>query len=513
MDQLQFDDDFWELLRKAEETPDNSGLIAEVCYGLNIRSYHDLCIEYARKGLSRDPGNPNLYYELVIASSLDTANVLQEIREELMTLQRANPGQVGTLRNLALVHYFLESDSEANSILLSILDKYSGIEIDRQTYEVLAQLEYTRENMDQCIEYCDKAVDRPGPSARVIRLKGLCHQEMGDLDSATLCFRFALELEPNFVWACHSLAGLCMERGMYDQAFRFFGKAAYINPDDPGNQFLLAEAFMDMESYDIATAELQKLLLCKPKNRIEAEVYNALGYICLKTNDLEKAKEYLSQAIELEPELAVSYFNMGQVSREEGNAELGEHQFKLALEYDPLYVEAWIELGFLYFERKETENAEKCFLAALEIEATEAQALLGLSKLSQKSKDKENQLKYALLAAEYDPDHAEICNNLGIAHECNQQYEEAEEAYLSALELDPFHAQAANNLGYLYETKMKLWPENADQNQVKAIDAWTKRLQICVSRKTSTRSAVSHLIKLGLDREQIETLSLISYQP
>lgn len=512
MDALQFDDDFRDLLGKLNKKPSDLGLISQVCYGLNIRSYHDLCMEWARKGLARDPKDANLYYELIIASSLDTAHILEEILDELEALRDETPQDQGVLRNLALTHYFLEQDEEAEGILLSIIENRDPMTVDRQTYEVLAQLEYTRQNMEQCIYYCDKAIDRPGSAARVVRLKGLCFQELGDLESARRCFHFALELEPCFIWACHSLAGLCLEEEEYDQAFRYFGKATYINPLDPGNLFLAAEAFMDMEAYDLAAAELNKLLLCKPEKRIEAEVHNALGYIGIKTEDPDKAKHHLSLAIELEPELAVAYYNMGQVARQEGSHALAEYHFKHALEYDSMHVEAWVEMGFLQIDQKEYGNARDCFDSALENDPFEALAYLGLSKLCHKQKDYKGQLEHAKNAFEYDPDHAEICNNLGIAYECNREYDEAEKAYLCALDLNPMHSQAANNLGYLYETKMKMDKEKQKTYRKKAIDAWTKRLQICIRQKKSTKGAVTHLVNLGLSQDKIDELALIPYK-
>lgn len=504
MDLTRFDEEFQDLYKKWNDSPDNIDLLAEVCYGANIRSHHALCIQLARRGLTHRSGHAGLYYELIIASSLNTAHVLEEILTELEALMVSNPKNPGILRNLALVHYFLEHDQEADQILTRILDENPRDVLDRQTFEVMAQLEYTRQNMETCMEYCDKAIARPGSSARAVRLKGLCYQELEELAPARDCFRSSLELEPHFIWACHSLGVLHLESQNYAQAFRYFGKASFINPSDPGNLFLLAESFIETEAYHLARAELHKLLMLKPEKRIEAEVHNALGYIYTKTEQPNLAERHLNHAIALEPELAVAYHNLGRAALLRNDYQTAERQLRAALSIDDQHLGSWVELGFLQFQQKQLSRAKESFGIALTIDSHDAQALLGLSKISQKFRQPKKQLALAIEAFEMDSQYPEICNNLGISQECNKQWRKAEEAYLRALELDSMHAPAANNLGHLYEKFMKLYPEQRKEYSEMAIEAWKQRLQICAANKKSTRAAKTHLEKLGLSLAEID---------
>lgn len=513
VDPAQFDEELQQLLIDLNENPSNVELIARICYDFNIRSFHNLCIFYARKGLAMDPYHAGLFHELIVASTLDTAHILDEIQRELEQILAERPGDMGARRNLALVHYFMENDEEAQAALTQIVKQTEPSQVDRLTYEVLAQLEYTRENFEDCIAYCDEAAAKPGNAARTTRLKGLCFQEMGDTHAALEAFQQALELEPHFVWACHSLGTLFFEKGDYQQAFRFFGKAAFVNPRDPGNLFLLAEAFMDIEAFDNAISELQKLLMTRPEQRIEAEVHNALGFLFMKKGERNQAREHLIQAIELEPELSVAYYNMGLLAHQESNFHLAERHFKNALEVDPHHVDSWVELGFMALAGETEEDAEDCFEAALDLDPDHAQAYLGLSKVCQQNKAYKAQLENALRAVELDPDHAEIHNNLGIAYECSQDYENAETAYVAALELDPYLSAAANNLGYIYERFMQSKPDEEALYRKKAIATWKMRLQICVERNKSTKAAVSHLKDLGLTDAEIDAAATLPYDP
>jgi len=510
MDTSHFDEALRHLYAKHKEDEKDVSRIADLCFGLNIRSYHDLAIKYAHRGLSLLPGDPKLFYELIIANSLDTGHILEDILSELQDLLEDEPKDLGIRQNIALTHYFLEQDEEAETILKGILDENDD-NADPLTYEILAQLEFTRQDMDQCIAFCDLALEGPDTSARMVRLKGLCYQELGERKLAIENFRKALEVEPWFVWACHSLGGIYTELGQYPEALRYFGKATYINPNDPGNLFLMAEAFMDMDLLDLAAAELSKLLLLKPEKRIEAEVHNALGFLWLKKEDTDQATFHLNQAIELEPELSLAYFNLGQLAQQKKDYEGAEAHFQKALDLDPQLSESWVEMGFLYMLQNRDEEARSCFEMASEVDTFDAQAFLGLSKLSQKENDAEAQLSFAIKSYEFDPDHSEICNNLAIAHECNDSFDEAEEYYLRALDLNDLHAAAANNLGYLYEKKMSLYPEQSDTYRNKALQAWRERLRICLAKESSTEAATTHLKKLGLDDPEINSL-IRSYQ-
>jgi tetratricopeptide (TPR) repeat protein len=507
VDLSNYDEELQQIVLEHRNAPENVELIAQLCYAFNIRARHNPCMEFARQGLAISPHHANLFYELIIASSLDTSHILEEIVSELESILEKLPDDIGVLRNLALAHFYLEGDGEAEHILLEIVEGVAASDIDRQTYEVLAQVEHTRGHYEKAISYCDDAIGKPGPTARMIRLKGLCYQEMGQIEEAISLYRQALEQEPNFVWACHSLGTLYFELENYSQAFRYFGKASFINPRDPGNLFLLAECFMDAERYDLAMSELEKLLLCGPHKRIRAEVHNALGYLWLRKGEAAIAREHLSQAIELEPELSVAYFNMAEMARMEKNLPLAETQLKNAIDLDPQYADAWLELGYVHLEKKRFDEAEACFNNVLDMVPEEPYALMGLSKVEQQNGKYENMLKLSKRAFEADPEQAEICNNLGIAQECNKQWQAAEEAYIRALDLDPFQAAAANNLGHLYERLMKQVPEEAERYTKMAIGAWTKRLQICVAKGKSVQAAVTHLGKLGLSPTEIDLLA------
>lgn len=497
------------LFDQVRAQPGSVEAMARLCFELNVRSYHDHCICEAEAFLLRVPDAHDVEFEMILASSLNKAHALEAMGDRFRE-RFAEDGDLRLKRNLALIHFYLEQDDLAGQLLEEVLEARSQTLCSR-FFEVLAQTAYAREDLEMCVEACDHGINAPGPSARLLRLKGLCFMSQGQLEEAIDCFHLALELEPHFVWACHSLAVVHVERGDLASAMRFFGRGTSINPYHPGNYFLPAEAFLDRGAYDLASAEYTKFLMLNPEPRLAAEAHNALGYVKIKQGQDDAARKQLGKALALEPELAVAHYNLGRLAFLNERLNLATRHFRAALAIDPKHVESMVELGFVDLSLNKLRAARRHFEAALAVNSTQAQALLGLSKVHQKRNCATEQLAFAKMAHEQDPENSDVCNNLGIAFECNGMLDEADEAYEMALAANPMHSQAANNLGYLLERRMKENPDDVEYWRNRAVAAWTTRLQICEKLKKSVKGATQHLLNLGLNRAQIRKLARKPY--
>jgi len=494
------------LISKFESQPEKENLAVKLCYELNIRSMHELCVEYAEDAARFHKHNYDLEFERILAICLNEHHELDSLANMIEEEIEQGNDDLRLQRNLALVLFYLEKDDLALELLQEIeFNKLA--QADSRTYEVLAQLYHAKDDFDKCLDLCDRAIDAPGPSARAVRLKGLCHLENLDYSSAKSCFELALDFEPHFVWACHSLGELLFEQGAFEEAFRYFGKAIFINPADPGNYFLLAEAFMDDDMDDLAIAELRKCLMLDVDTRIEAEVYNALGYLHMKKDDYNQARQYLKHALVLEPDLSVAYYNLGRLAAKQNRYGAAEKHYKRALALDSDQVGAWLELGFINLhQRRFTPIVKKYFENAIRLDPNDPEPWIGLSKYYRHTGDPKAQLKTALHAYELQPENGSICNTLGIAYECNDMNEDAIEAYKEGLIQDPLNRKAANNLGYLYEKMLETEPEKESYWKALAIEAWSQRYLICSEIGKSVVGATNHLLALGMKQKEIKEL-------
>lgn len=432
-----YDQVLGQLWQDHQDQPANAAFLHAVCYALNVRARHNKCAELARMGLAQHPNDPNLYFELLIATSLTSNGDLTELGLALENLVDQRPGDLGCIRNFALYNFYMENDADAARLLNEIIEEFDPDQLDQSTFEVLAQLEYAYQHYESCMAYCDRALAKPGPAARTVRLKGLCHLDLGQLEEARASFEQALDLEPYFVWACHSLGELHFEREDYARAFAFFGRAASINPGDPNHYFLLAESFMSKGANRMAIAELEKLLWCDPAIPVRAEAHNGLGYLMIQTGDLSAARNHLEKAVQLTPDMAAAHFHLSLLARAEASPEQEESHLQQALTLDSEHLEALLALGSLQMEQADLDAAESCFETILDIDPEFAPAYSGLCQLAKRRGLKVNQLMYARTAAQLDSEDIDLVIQLHQALQANGHQEEAVSSLADSLRRHP----------------------------------------------------------------------------
>lgn len=100
-------------------------------------------------------------------------------------------------------------------------------------------------------------------------------------------------------------------------------------------------------------------------NKSEAEIHEAMGYTLLKTdNQWERAEVYFKKAVELNPKLYLSWYNLGliYIDTDEGN-----NYFKKAMEANPNYPPPYYWLGYTYCRNRKDKEAVPLFKKYLEV--------------------------------------------------------------------------------------------------------------------------------------------------
>lgn len=95
--------------------------------------------------------------------------------------------------------------------------------------------------------------------------------------------------------------------------------------------------------------------------REKAMKVNNEGVEHYQAGDLDKARESLTQAIELDPQLALAYENRGLLSYDQGNWEEAIRDCTRALELDPQQAESYMIRGLAQLRRYEDDEAKKDF--------------------------------------------------------------------------------------------------------------------------------------------------------
>lgn len=235
----------------------------------------------------------------------------------------------------------------------------------------------------------------------------------GRFDDAEICFRQALEIEPNYPACLNNLGNLLQEKGDFNGAISCFKQAINIDPN-------LAVAFCNLAS------------------------------ALLQIEDVAGAKANYEQALRLKADFFIAHHNLGKLFVKEGEFKRAEVCFKEALRLQPNSAEVYFDLGNLLQQQRRTREAIECFRACVRHrpDHVEAYANLGAALQAQGALDLANFcLQRALIL---DPNHAVANFNLGLLLETQKKYEEALQNYQKALSLKPEWTQVYYNL-------MRLW--------------------------------------------------------
>ncbi|MFC1510285.1 tetratricopeptide repeat protein [Candidatus Omnitrophota bacterium] len=148
-------------------------------------------------------------------------------------------------------------------------------------------------------------------------------------------------------------------------ALGYYEKAVWVDPQSAEVYSRRALLFTEMEQYDRAIEDLNKVLTLGEQT---ADIYNTRGDLYVLVNALDLAELDYSKAIEIQPDYAEAYFNRGYVEDQRGDFLRAIDDYTKAIELVPDYVESFSNRGFVYYELEEYEKAEKDFSRAIVID-------------------------------------------------------------------------------------------------------------------------------------------------
>ena len=177
------------------------------------------------------------------------------------------------------------------------------------------------------------------------------------------------------------------------------------------------------------------------------EPYLRLALTQVKAGSLGQALINLRRALEADPDLVLSRFQLGEVLREQGKPEEAAEQYRHALRLDPNHAEAHNALGLILKEGQQTEPALEHFRRALRSDplSYDAHANSGTIHLQQGKAEEATREFYRALQIE--PNNPGVYRSLGVAQARLGRHWQAVSDFQQAISLKPDNAEAHYNLG------------------------------------------------------------------
>jgi len=249
---------------------------------------------------------------------------------------------------------------------------------------------------------------------------GMANERSGNYPDAVASYKKGLAVEPENVEILNSMGFALFQQGKSDEAIASLEKALKIDPRHWKSHNNMALASIDIGELELAEAHYRESLAIEPQHAI----YNDLGYVLERQGLPEDAFEAYQEALKLEPESAISHFNLathlarkkeysdaeshllaalktqpsaqvytglGAVLWQQGRAEEAITNLKTAIQTDPKSTGASNTLGKIFIEQGKLDEAASTYrlLAKNQPSAVAHQGLAQV--LTRMGRDKEAQ--------------------------------------------------------------------------------------------------------------------------
>ena len=203
-------------------------------------------------------------------------------------------------------------------------------------------------------------------------------------------------------------------------------------------------------------------------NPNDASAYKNLGDLLVEQGNLEEAVRVYRHSLEINPNDADIYYNFGRVLIGLGRLEEAIQVYHQALGINPDDADVYYYLGKALTKQGKLEEAIQSYAKVLEINPDLTAVYNNLGPALQKQGRLEEAVQVYHRALEISPDDARTHNNLGDALKLQGRYELAIQAYYQATEINPNYMKAYNNLGDIFRQQDRL--EEAAQAYYRALE-------------------------------------------
>jgi tetratricopeptide (TPR) repeat protein len=123
--------------------------------------------------------------------------------------------------------------------------------------------------------------------------------QKGRVDEAIIQYQSALQIEPDYSFACYNLGNALFKKGRVDEAIAQYQTALQINPGYAEAHDNLGNVLLQKGRVDEAIAQYQTVLHINPDN---AKAHNNLGNALLRKGKVDEAIAQYQQVLQIKPD-------------------------------------------------------------------------------------------------------------------------------------------------------------------------------------------------------------------
>ncbi|WP_416667170.1 tetratricopeptide repeat protein [Egbenema bharatensis] len=184
-----------------------------------------------------------------------------------------------------------------------------------------------------------------------------------------------------------------------------------------------------------------------------------------------EAIDAYTQAIELDPNNADTYYNRGLAYHNQGDSQAALADYSEAIELDPNYSFAYNNRGNIHYDQGDLQAALGDYNRAIETDFNNAIAHYNRGNVYRNQDNLQTAISNYTQAIELDPDYADAYFERGLAYHDQRNLPAALADYTQVIALDPNYTVAYYNRGNIHYDQGNLPAAIADYNRVIDLDA------------------------------------------
>ncbi len=244
-----------------------------------------------------DPESSHI--RLKLAFVLMRLDRLEQAEEEFKAAKQLDPGNLEASLGLIFLYSYLQKNDELEVEYGDFLEGAHRLRPeDIKISEYLAQFYFYKKKLDDAIRIYEVIVDKHPDYLDARYLLGYFYEENGTRNKAISMWKKVLQNSPSHSETLNSLGYIyALEGKRLDEAEKMIKKALEQDPNNGAYLDSLGWVYYKSEKYEKAEEYLQRAI----GNTKDAEIYEHLGDLYIKIDDIEKAVDYYGESLKLNP--------------------------------------------------------------------------------------------------------------------------------------------------------------------------------------------------------------------
>jgi protein O-GlcNAc transferase len=164
------------------------------------------------------------------------------------------------------------------------------------------------------------------------------------------------------------------EQQKFAEAAALYQKFLEANPALYQIRLSLANCKMELQDYDAAIAEYEKVLQGlnaeppeKRDDKLVAQLYANIGEAYLGQNKFQEAEQYFVKSMDINPSDSALAYNLGEILMQAGKPEGAIRYYEMAIQIKPDWPKPYLKLGYAWVNKGENQKAIESFKKFIEI--------------------------------------------------------------------------------------------------------------------------------------------------